>query len=545
MRDFAPIPTDARLFKHAFVWSCILSLSLYLFLASRSILLPGIEADETVQAVPAITLLKGEQPGNHRSMLTLTVAGLPLPVMHMEYAGSLKSYVLALTFGLFGCSVETMRLTVIFVGLLGLIFFVLLVKDVFDRRTAVASILFVSTDPSFILYCRQDWGPVAIAFALRMISLFCLYKWIQEKKAYQLIGAFAFIGLGLYDKANFLWFVVGLAVTAGLIAVLTKKRPPITIGQAITAAIAGLVTSAPVWVLNIYCNWPTFRTAFTYGAGGQTVAQRIAGLVATLQGTATNAWMFGDTAIPGVGFKATVLWPLFAVAFPFLLVRGLFRPDDRLRFLALFVLIGAVGLQILMTPLLIGPHHWVSLYPLPHLAIALLIVEVANVRVRWLQRIGSAKITVVLVLIVLSFNLSTSIHHQQLARLTGGYQSWSDGIYRLADLLEKDFSGRSVQLMDWGFAPQLSLLSAGKLRLYEPFWYDHSDRQYEKTLVERFCELLKNRDNVFVIHSPQATKYRYAGAAFETAVMQAGVSPRVEQVIFDLRGNELCRLLVF
>lgn len=545
MRDFALGPTAARLSQGIFGLTCIFSFVLYLFLASRSILLPGIEYDEAVQAPPAITLLKGQQPGSHNAMLTLTVAGISLPVMQVEYAGSLKSYLLALTFGLFGCSVETMRLTVIFVGLLGLIFFALLVKDVFDRRTAVASILFISTDPSFILYCRQDWGPVAIAFALRMISLFCLYKWIRGRKAYQLICAFACIGLGLYDKVNFLWFVVGIAVTGGLIAILAKKRPHITTAHGIAAAIAVLVTSAPVWVLNIWCNWPTLRVAFTVGTAGQTLPERIAVLKAMLQGTATNAWMFGEAVIPGFSFNATLLWPLFAVAFLFLLVCGIFRPGDRLRFLALLVLISTMTLQILMTPLLIGPHHWISLYPLPHVAIALLILETSHIRLRWIQRFGSAKITTAVVLIVLSFNLSAVAHHQRLARSTGGYHSWSDGIYRLADLLKKDFPDRSIQLMDWGFAPQLFLLSGGKLLLYEPFWYDQKDSQYQQTLVQRFCELLKNRDNVFVIHSFQATRLRYAAAAFEAAVMQAGVSPREEQVIFDLRGNELCRLLVF
>jgi hypothetical protein len=545
MTPFTPGSATVKLYEGIFVLTCISSLVLYLFLASRSILLPGIQYDEAVQAPHAITMLKGEQSESLRPMLTLTAAGISFPVMQVEYAGSLKSYLLALTFGLFGPSVETLRITVILVGLLGLIFFALLAKDVFDKRTAMLGILLVSTDPSFILYCRQDWGPVAIAFALRMISLFCLYRWMRDGKAYNLICAFTCFGLGVYDKVNFLWFVVGIAVTAGLIAILTKKRPHTTTAHGIAAAIALLVTSAPVWVLNICCHWPTLRAVSMYGMSGQSVSERIAILKATLQGTATNAWMFGEAVNPSYSFNATLLWPLFAVAFPFVAIYGTLRPEGRLRFLALFVLISAMSLQILMSPLLIGPHHWLSLYPLPHVAIAVLILEAPHIPLRWIQKCGSANIAIAIVLIVVLFNLSTVAHHYRLATSTGGHQSWSDGIYRLADLLKKDFPDRSIQLMDWGFANQLSLLSSGKFHLYEPFWYDHNDSQYQQTLVRRFCELLKNRDNVFVIHSFRATKLRYSASAFEAAIMQAGVSPRQEQVIFDLRGTELCRLLVF
>lgn len=545
MRSFTPGPATVKLFQGIFVLTCVSSLVLYLFLASRSILLPGIQYDEAVQAPHAITMLKGEQSESLRPMLTLTVAGISFPVMQVEYAGSLKSYLLALTFVLFGSSVETLRFTVILVGLLGIIFFALLAKDLLDKKTAIISTLLLSTDPSFILYCRQDWGPVAIAFALRMISLLYLYKWIRGGKAYYLIWASACIGLGLYDKVNFLWFVVGIAVTAGLMAILEKKRPHITKGHGIAAAIAVSVTSAPVWLLNICCHWPTLRAGSMYGMSGQSVPERIAILKATLQGTATNAWMFGEAVNPSYSFNATLLWPFFAVAFPFLLIFGTLRPECRLRFLALFVLISAMSLQILMSPLLIGPHHWLSLYPLPHVAIALLILEAPHIPLRWIQRCGSAKIAMAIVLIVLLFNLSTVTHHHRLAISTGGYQSWSDGIYRLAEILKKDFPDRSIQLIDWGFGTQLSLLSDGKFHLYEPFWYDHNDTQYQQTLVGHFCELVRDRDNVFIMHSAQATKLRYARAAFDSAVKQAGVSPRMEQVIFDLRGNELCRLLVF
>jgi 4-amino-4-deoxy-L-arabinose transferase-like glycosyltransferase len=355
-------------------------------------------------------------------MLSLTVAGIFLPVMQVEYAGTLKAYLLAFTFGLFGSSVKTLRLTVILVGLLGLIFFVLLAKDIFDKRTALVSISLLSTDPSLILYCRQDWGPVAIAFALRMISLFCFFGWIRGGKAFDLICGFACIGLGVYDKVNFLWFVVGTAATASLVAILERKRPSIRKGPATASGIAVLVTSAPVWIFNIWCHWPILRAGSMYGIFSQSVPERLAILKETLQGTATNAWMFGEVVTSGFSFNATLLWPLFAIAYPFLLIYGIFRPMDRLRFLGLFVLISAMSLQILMTPLLIGPHHWISLYPFPHVAIGLLISETAHIPVRWIQKYGSAKITTAVVLIVLISNLSIFAHHHRLASFTGGSQ---------------------------------------------------------------------------------------------------------------------------
>ncbi len=521
-----------------------LLLAVYIGLSVPSISLPGPQYDEALHAPAAIALIKGHMNLNPKPMWTISFAGRMLPVMHLEYLGSLKSYLLALSFFLFGVNIATLRLTTILVTAIGLLFFYWFAFEAFGRRVAMLATALLATDPSLILYSRNDWGPVSIALLLRSSALFCMCRWWQTGgKTVYLVASSMLMGLGIYDKTNFMWFVVAVLVAGSGAMVMTSKRPRVTTRGVVLSLIALVTTSAPLWVLNAFAHWPTLHAAVSLeNRTTQTLAGRLDVLRNVLHGRATDLWMFGQS-VSGVRTQAgTLLWPLFLAAMVFLLLIGLFGQRKRLHALVLLVLIIVTFVQICLTPLSIGPHHWIFLYPLPHLAIGFMFCYVTDSlnRLRWKKIFWLAPCAIIL-LATITFNMITVFNHQKLIRDTGGSNFWSDSIYSLAEALQTDYPNRPIQLMDWGFATQLSLLSGDALHLREPFWTYLKAPQ----APEEFVRLAVNPANIFVVHGAATTKFPHIRALLSEAASRTDATTASERAFFDRHGNVIYKLIEF
>jgi hypothetical protein len=80
----------------------------------------------------------------------------------------------------------------------------------FGKGVALCAAWVVATDPSYIYHVRLDMGPVTLMLFLKMFGLFWLLVFVKRQRPIHLaVAAFTF-GLGIFDKANFLWFVIGL-----------------------------------------------------------------------------------------------------------------------------------------------------------------------------------------------------------------------------------------------------------------------------------------------------------------------------------------------
>jgi 4-amino-4-deoxy-L-arabinose transferase-like glycosyltransferase len=268
----------------------------YLFLATRQISFLSIQGDEVAHAQPAITLLKGNPDPTFKPIWTMNIAGRSFPVMHLVYLGSLKPYLLTLSFSLFGITVATLRLTTIFISLIGLFFFARIAKELSSWGTAFWGTLLIATDPSLILYSRHDWGPIAIAFTLRMAALFYLLSWWKSGgKLKPLIIAGALLGLGIYDKMNFLWFITALGAGGALLWALSETRPQVTPKAAALALTTLFAASAPFWVLNLFKNWPSFRLVLVSDLRPlDQLANRLSMMEDFFGGQAMNLSMFGQ-----------------------------------------------------------------------------------------------------------------------------------------------------------------------------------------------------------------------------------------------------------
>lgn len=526
-------------------WAGVISaIGLFVILSARYITLPGIHHDELLPAIPAIHLIKGETKAYHIDTWACTIAGRTFPIMVMEYMGSLKSYLLAGVFSLFGTNVVSFRLTGILVSVLGLMFMARFAAENFGWKVALFSVWLVATDPSFIIFTKTDFGPIAIPFLLRMAALFYLMRWWQTPSLMAaLIVAGALLGLGIYDKVDFLWFVIALCLVTGGFHLMSITRVQGNPKYLLFALIAGLATSAPFWLYNLTHHWITFRMAAMPGQKIsitnliEQVPIRYRILTFTLNGEVSNGWMFDANPLSYFGISSTLLIPFSAVAMIILLAAAILT---RRQWLAVFpILMWIMLVQIFLIPRLIWAHHFLGLYPFPHLSVALMFALVLpTISNRSSYRKLLSTLGSFCILIAVCINLIVVTNYHRLMRETGGTGLWSDAIYQLAEALKTEYGNRPIQVMDWGINNQLFFLSAGELDLREFFWFQPTSHATDQLL-----RLIADPKNVFVLHAPLVTAFPNARAALYDAARRCSAVKTYERDFYD-RSSQLVYTIV-
>jgi len=142
-----------------------------------------------------------------------------IPLMVMSYIGTLKTLFYAPIFFIFGSGVWSVRVPMLLCGCATIFFFFNLVQRVVNERTAVIAAVLLATDPSFLLTGTIDWGPVAMGHFVVVTGCLCLVRFAQIKRnpMRDLALGFFLLGLGLWNKALFLWVLAGIGIGAALI----------------------------------------------------------------------------------------------------------------------------------------------------------------------------------------------------------------------------------------------------------------------------------------------------------------------------------------
>jgi len=165
---------------------------------------PGIQNDEAMFA----SLLYPP----HAS--AFQIAGVP--IMEMDYVGSFKAWIYAAIFAAFPPCSWSLRLPVIFVGAASVYLFTLLL----GRMTRLAAWIggsLLASDPAFALTNNFDWGPVALQHFFLIAGLLCAMQFQQTSRARWLALTGLAFGLGLWDKAIFLWLLIPVCAAALLL----------------------------------------------------------------------------------------------------------------------------------------------------------------------------------------------------------------------------------------------------------------------------------------------------------------------------------------
>ena len=511
--------------------------------AGYHIRLPGVYYDELFQLTPALAFVKGGLgsdvawiPGTE-----ISIAGHPLPLMAHTYIGSVKTIAFLPVAAAFGITPASVRVFTIAVAALSLVFTYLFARKLFRSAwvAAVGTVL-IATDPSFVFYSRVDFGPVVFMFLFKAAGLLALADWWRSGRLRSLcLGAFAF-GLGVYDKANFLWIFAAVFLAALLVDYAGVRRR-LDRRSTLWAGGAFALGSLPFLVYN--ASWPprTLRPALngtlhvTAGGGSDgnpfaRLGSAFGTLVRLLDGDVLAGRFTGSHGAPPVlaGLcisAATVVVLLYAVP----------RLRPRLRAAMFIVLSGALVLAACaLTPGAGAPHHVLLVYPVPQLALAA--VAVGGPRLmRGRARLAAAALGAAAVAACVGASVATTAATLSRLDRTGGIGSYSDRIYTLDRYLLQHDVRRRLVVIDWGIYQNLIALSNGNLKGTE-LWEELNSRDRLRGSVTAELDDPSAR---YVLHAPQATIFPRARDRFFAIVRRDGRHALLERRIATRLGQPL------
>lgn len=514
----------------------LFSVVLFLLFAGYQIELPGIYYDEVLQMPAAIDLLKGPVNGTYHKFGSQEIFGKTFTLMNLDYIGAVKCYLLAVTMGVFGIDVKVMRYSVLAIFVLGLVVFWHFTKEEYGEKVAAIVAILVATDPGMVMLSRVDNGPIVIAFAARSLTLWMAARWWRSGgRARYLIATGVFAGLGFYDKANFLWFILALSFTGFIAYLLDKRRPSISLLTNLWTLMAGVLGSLPFWIYNFHYEWPFLKkinhemTINDYITQAPQRTKMLAGLV---NGDGPSWLYFSANDVEMFPVGKGLYLPLFLSALLVVLLVAIARQHWRLIFLP--GIIGLIALQIFITPNRIGLHHWTMIHPIPHLivGIAIQIIWSQLTQVRQMRRRVVLAVLSSLILMVVIVNCRVILRYHQLLDRSGGSGLFSAAIYNLSETLMEAYPDRSLQLMDWGLNHTLFFLSSGKLNTNEPFWDMVDGKNTDKLMLQ----LLENRQHVFVFNAPSEALYPEVYYKFHQMIDANGWRKARDIRIYDRRS---------
>ncbi|MCS7061067.1 MAG: glycosyltransferase family 39 protein [Anaerolineae bacterium] len=491
---------------------------LFLSVALRQIDLPGLYYDEALDLAPMLDILRGAPTSLLRG-IGVSIGGYTWPVMVMDYMGSLNGY-LTLPFMLaLGPGVLAARLSPILFSAITLLLAYRLARNWFGQTVAVLTALLLAVNPSFIWFSRQGITVTSVMTVFSLGSWLLLDWWRRHttrtgpstaRQRLTMLAAGVLLGLGLWAKIIFLWWIALLGVMS-LLWLLTRPRstcvsslrqvvralPVAAIGFVIGAApfiyfnLAGLAQGQSPATLDLL-----FRSLLEPTQYGVDNTNILANLNKRLQDFAVflNGSYFWFLASVPYGNVFAV--PAFVAGVLIGSVLALRRPEWRKWFALIACVVAYLPISAFTVSDLWATHFFL-LFPLPQMIVATASVWLAERLTRLAisprrageMRVALARAAIAVALIALPLSRDLWVNERYHADLgvLGGSGRFSDAIYKLASHLEAHGVTEPVAL-DWGIEKSVRLLTADRVRPIEVFGFsaepDESFRQQIRRLLD-------------------------------------------------------------
>ncbi len=551
-----------------------IAVALFLALSLKNITLPGLYYDEALDVVPAMQLLQGAPVEPVRDV-ALTVGGHVLPLMVMDYVGTVNTYLAIPVFAAFGVNVTSVRLLPILLAALSLLLAYRLAVRLFDWRVAALTVLLAAVDPSYVFFSRMGNHVTSVMTVFALGSLLAFLHWRESRRTRWLALGGLLLGLGLWAKVLFLWWIAALVVafcverfvrsglwsarlrsglwsaTTPVVALprpLRRQECPIQRGRlsshSTNAAVvrrnarpwaivlAGcLIGSAPLWLYNLASGGTII--SFTRNAvvteNGVRNLNVLANLVAAVQsfGVLLDGryfWFMGGqfaNVVNVVGFVA-------ALAASVLLIRR--RPAWRTGLVLVISVIVVIVAASAFTVSGIWATHLYILLPLPQMAAGLGVVLVAETLAqsrRWLQAV---MIGLVLLGGMLA-NYQVCAQYETALERSRGLSRFSDAIYELADWLDRH-QYATVYAVDWGMQKNVQILTQGRVN---PVEISGFAGEPPNAFVRRAEKALADPSAVYIWHSKEDTVYELY-PAFKATAERLGYQLKIIDATHDQSG---------
>jgi hypothetical protein len=549
---------ETRPVYHRFQWLfALLPMFVYLIFAVPNIELPGVYYDEVLQVLPAMKAAGYDLTQDYLLMpgTLIGVGDIRIPLMTTRYLGSLETMLFTPVFTVLEPTVLVMRGTFILLGTLTILLAYIWAKQLLGIRGALIASLLLATDASYIFFTRVDNGPVDTMMLIKLGMLIAFTQWWKTRQSrWFYVGAFL-AGLGVYDKANFLW----LLGAGGLVLLIFGLRElwsriqakPHILGVGAAMAVFG---GLPFFGYVVMTGGGPFRdmlsnfnqTAFhtdnsdfitNFGIRSQSMYELLHGYEAFNMYTTT----FTGERLPYDRLPSLQPWlVVLAVVVPIIIYLGRRKPlDSRLR-LSLGLALASVLMVAFstFTPTNLSQHHLIIVYPFQQVLIvnsALLVIDAFRGTKR--SRLITAGVWSVVALGILS-NVLITVHNHQLLRDVQGTGMWSAAIYELNDYLVQE--NRPVACMDWGFCHNLQMLSKGALKTtdrWSTFLYPSDD-------YGPMQDLLNTPDMLFLFHAPKYTGVLsmtpgmdYPRQTLTTVSESAGLTVELVKTFYQANGE--------
>lgn len=511
----------------------LLGLAIYGLVGLHHLDRPGLQYDECLFVPPM---------HNAPSRFAVAQLGEDGPVlMHMPYLGGLKSILMKPYLQRVGITPATLRAPMVLLGLLTLALAAILARQAFGRREAALTALLFALDPSALHHVREDWGPCALALLLRAGVLVCALAFAKKQNGrWLLVGAFL-VGLGVWNKADFLIFLLALVIAMALW--FRPQLRAIRRGVWLQAVALFLLGALPAWIF-----WLTHGDLLRLSAqsvphpfGLLTLKYKLLAMFDTLRGFYPIHNFLGEGSITTKRtlLPHALLAGLVALALLRKRVRGTLAWTGRA--LPFFItLLGGQVVLLLLVPQVGGSHHYFSLVPTAHVLVAALawqFIDHAFTTAR-ARRIGAI---LLLLPLLLTGAIAVGDVETTLDRRGGG-GNWSPAIYELAAHVAARPTQRYM-FLDWGMTTQLVALN-GKFDYEEIFW-SIALAPVAPAAMDHLGAAMLDERNMFIAHDNAYTVFDQVPWRLAEKMAELKLVVNEETVIVGTAGEPLYRLFRF
>jgi hypothetical protein len=496
----------------------------------------GIQNDEALFANPLY--------GPTVRELRIRMFHTNFPLMVMTYIGTLKTLLYWPILKIFGTSVWSLRIPVLVIGAISVYLFGRLTGRVAGLREALIASLILATDPVYLLTDAFDWGPVALEHLLLIAGCYLLYRFNVSGRSPQLAAGFFCLGLGLWNKAIFIWALSGL-VAGAVLVFWPELKAAFSRRNGIVAGVAFFLGCGPFVIYNLVHKNATGENVKldTSRLGDKWIQVKLAANGASLYGyLVTEESDDSRLKPPQSAIEKTSVWvrhqlgprreTYFYYALGALLLCVPWWWRSRAARLAL-VFMAVAWLAMALTKDAGGSvHHVVLLWPFP---VFFAVMTLRTLPGRWtLPGVGIA-------LILLNFT-TLNQHFSQLARY-GAEGVFSDAFFPLAEELGRD-PKRTVYLTDWGLYDALLFQFQGRLSLQDPAYDLHSDlRSAEQT--QTLQRAVADPEGLIVGHVQERELFTHNGQRLIDLANAMGYRKQVLRTIADSNGRPVFEIFHF
>jgi len=470
-----------------------------------------------------------------------------IPLMVMTYIGTLKTLIYIPILKFFGGNIWSVRLPMVLIGTLTVFFFFKLLLRTAGPTAATIGGLLLATDPIFLLTNTIDWGPVALGHFFLVTGCLLLLRFAQDVR--HLMGNLALgcflLGLGLWNKALFLWVLGGLAAGTLLVFPLEVKRLA-TRRNLIVAIVAFLFGASPFVMYNVR------RPNATIGQNAHFDSWRVAlQKIPPLEVTVDGSGLLGFFTIengPDAHPKPLVSrhgrfaqWAqdrfgehrqtgmLYGLGIALLLVPWWWR--FRAAWFAVVFLLTVWTLMAFTRDAGGSVHHCVLLWPFPELFLG---VTFAALPWRRIALLAGA--------VLVAMNLLVLNRYILDFERNGAANNFTDALFPLSLAIAdpgdppNPQTEQPIYVVDWGMLNTLALTHQGRLMLRvgdPPFMTDHPSPDDRRSIDY----MLNDRTGIFVGHVPGREANTGVGKRLEREVAAAGYRKETIQTISDSNGR--------